>query len=120
MEAVLTQDFEFLKDLPQNESCWPEGLKEEISEYTSAFLEHDGLILRAVAPDLLQVSRQRFDQISEKYDFWSKEFFEKTWYSRRELENFSKVKRPTGIHSKTEEPVSMLSVASKIKKDLIN
>jgi len=119
MEAVLTKEFDFLQDLPQNESVWPAGLKEEISEYTSAFLEHDGLILKAVAPDLLQVSRQRFDQICDKYDFWSKEFFDKTWYSRRELEKFYKIDRPTGIHSKTEEPVSVLSVASKIKKDLV-
>jgi len=119
MEAVLTQEFEFLKDLPQNESSWPAGLKEEIAEYTSAFQEHDGLILRAVAPDLLQVSRQRFDQISKKYDFWSGEFFEKTWYSRKELENFSKIDRPVGKHGKTKAAPSVLSIASKIKNDLV-
>ena len=120
MEAVLATEFDFLKDLPQNESEWPSDLKQEIDEYTSAFMEHDGLILRAVAPDCLQVSRQRFDQLSKEYDFWSKEFFDKTWYSRKELERFHKVERPTGVNGSRLKPASALTIASKIKKDLLD
>jgi len=120
VEAVLATEFDFLKDLPQNESEWPSDLKQEIDEYTSAFMEHDGLILRAVAPDCLQVSKQRFSQIEEKYEFWSKEFFGKTWYSRKELERFHKVERPTGVNGSRLKPASALTIASKIKKDLLD
>ena len=91
-----------------------------IDEYISSYMEHYCLILRAVAPDCLQVSKQRFSQIEDKYNFWSKEFFGKTWYSRKELERFHKVERPTGVNGSRSKPASALTIASKIKQDLLD
>ena len=96
MEATADLEFDFLADLPQREDEWPEELRNEISAYTTEFQAHDGLILQAVVPDLLQVSKQRFHQLKKEYDFQSWDFFGKTWYSRRQLEEFHKVNRKQG------------------------
>lgn len=92
MEAT----FDFFKDLPKREEDWPEGLAAEISEYTADFQKHDGLIPQSAAPELLQVSRQRVDQIVKEYDFLKVQYFGKWWYSRRQLEDFWKLNRKNG------------------------
>ena len=61
--GTVETEFEFLKDLPQRDSDWPDGLVNEIKSYTAAFKEHKGLIPQSAVPDLLQVSKQRFFQL---------------------------------------------------------
>ena len=69
--GTATAEFEFLKDLPQRDSDWPDGLVNEIKAYTAAFKEHKGLIPQSAVPELLQVSKQRFFQLRKKYEFWN-------------------------------------------------
>ena len=113
--GTATAEFGFLKDLPQRESDWPDGLANEIKAYTAAFKEHKGLIPSSVAPELLQVSKQRFFQLRKKYEFWSATFFGKQFYSRTQLEQFHKVNRKQGQpgHDVGKILKSMLQDASK-------
>jgi hypothetical protein len=92
--------FDFFKDLPKREEDWPDGLREEIAGYTDDFKKHDGLIPQAAAPELLQVSPQRVDQLRKEYGFFRVKYFGKWWYSRRQLEDFWKMERKNGHHSK--------------------
>lgn len=95
MEAAL-QEFEFLKDLEQREGVLPADLTADIKAFKDDYIEHDGLIMSAVVPDLLQVSKQRWSQLKKKYEFWNKQYFEKTWYSKKQLEAFYLVDRKDG------------------------
>jgi hypothetical protein len=95
MEAATTP-FEFLKDLPQREEDMDPGIVEELKMYTADFKEHDGLLIGQACPALLGVSKQRFSQLKTEYKFWNKEYFGKTMYSRRQLEDFYKVRRAQG------------------------
>ena len=93
-------DFPFLADLPETTDLDPSILK-ELEAYKADFQEHGGLIIRAAAPGLLNVSRQRFDQLLKKYGFWSAEHFEKTWYSCNQLKEFAakRVDKNGGKHT---------------------
>lgn len=91
--------FDFFKDLPKKEEDWPEGLAVEISEYTADFEKHNGLIPQSAAPELLQVSQQRVDQLRKEYGFFRVKYFGKWWYSRRQLEDFWKMERKNGRNS---------------------
>ena len=68
----------------------------ELKAYKDDFEEHGGLIIRSAAPELLGVSRQRFDQLLKKYGFWSAEHFEKTWYSCNQLQEFARKRVDAG------------------------
>jgi hypothetical protein len=94
--SAATTPFGFLKDLPQRDEDLPLGIVEELKMYTADFKEHDGLLIGAACPDLLGVSQQRFSQLKKEYNFWNKDYFGKTMYSRRQLEDFYKVRRAQG------------------------
>ena len=96
MDSAATTPFEFLKDLPQNEDDLDPGIVQELKEYTADFKEHDGLLIGAACPALLGVSQQRFSQLKDEYKFWNKVYFGKKMYSRRQLEDFYKVRRAQG------------------------
>lgn len=81
-------DFPFLADLPETAVLDPAIVK-ELEAYKADFEEHGGLIIRAAAPGLLGVTRQRFDQLLKKYGFWTAEHFEKTWLSCNQLKEFA-------------------------------
>jgi len=68
----------------------------QIDAFVTLTKEHKGLVLNAVVPELLQVSRQRWHDLRKEYDFESWEMFGKTWYSRKQLERFSKIDRSSG------------------------
>jgi hypothetical protein len=108
-------EFDFLADLEQNENVLPKGIVQELTDFKADFDEHNGLIPSGSAPALLNLSRQRFTQLRAKYGFWSAEYFEKTWYSRRELEDFYKVDRKRGrpSHSVAKVLKSLLPTVSK-------
>lgn len=89
MEAT----FDFFKDLPQKDDGLSAEILEELKEYKECFEEHNGLIPSAAVPELLGVDRKRVWQLKNEYSWWSKEFFGKTFYSRRQLEDFSKLDR---------------------------
>ena len=91
-----TDTFEFLNELEQNENELPGELVQALNGFKADFKEHNGLIPSGSVPALLAVSQQRWSQLKKEYGFWSAEYFEKTWYSRRELEDFYKVRRKTG------------------------
>ena len=92
----VTTEFEFLKDLEQNENTVSRGLVQELREFKDDFKKHEGLLPNHTCPELLGVSRQRWDQLRKKYGFWNASYFDKTWYSRRQLEDFYKVQRKNG------------------------
>ena len=85
--------FDFFKDLPQKEDGLSAEILDELKEYKEAFIEHDGLIPSAAVPELLGISGSRVGQLKREYSWWSKEFFGKQFFSRRQLEDFSKMDR---------------------------
>lgn len=113
MEAT----FDFFKDLPKREEDWPDGLAEEIANYTEDFKKHDGLIPKAAAPELLQVSRQRVDQLTAEYGFFRVKYFGKWWYSRRQLEDFWKQERKNGRN--TSKGPSLKKAVKAMSADLL-
>ena len=91
-----TTEFEFLKELEQNENTLPRGIVQELKDFKNDYSEHNGLLPNHTCPSLLGVSQQRWHQLREKYGFWNATYFGKTWYSRRQLEDFYKVRRKNG------------------------
>lgn len=114
MEAT-AETFEFLKDLEQNEKALPKELLAELNSFKADYDEHDGLLPSGSVPALLNVSQQRWSQLNKEYGFWSKTYFEKTWYSRRQIEDFYKVRRKTGAagHSVSKVLKSLLPAGDK-------
>ena len=96
LEQTATDTFEFLSDLPQAHDAMPEEVRSELDSFMADQKEHDGLIPSGTVPALLGVSQQRWSQLKNTYDFWSAEHFEKVWYSRRQIEDFYKVRRGRG------------------------
>jgi len=96
MEAQATATFDFLEALEDNGNELPAELIKEFTDFKADYDEHNGLLPSGTVPDLLNVSRQRWDQLRKKYEFWNKTYFDKTWYSRQEIEDFYKVERSTG------------------------
>ena len=113
--SAATETFEFLEQLEQNENTIPAELVQEFKDFRKDYDEHDGLLPSGSCPDLLGVSRQRWDQLRDKYGFWSATYFDKTWYSRRQLEDFYKVQRKQGAaaHSVSKVLKSILPAVSK-------
>lgn len=91
-----TETFEFLNELEQNENQLDGELVQALKGFKTDFQKHNGLIPSGSVPALLNVSKQRWSQLNQKYGFWSAEYFEKTWYSRQQLEDFYKVQRKNG------------------------
>lgn len=81
---------------PEQESCIGDSDLADIKEFYALNKQHKGLLLRAVCPKLLGVSRQRFDALRKIYKFKSWTLFGKEWFSRTEIESFSKVDRSSG------------------------
>ena len=108
-------EFDFLADLEQNENALPKGILQELTDFKADFKEHDGLIPSGSVPALLNVSHQRWSQLKKQYGFWSADYYEKTWFSRRELEDFYKVKRKAGVpgHSVSKVLKSLLPTGDK-------
>lgn len=89
MEAAPT--FEFFKDIPQDET-----LSEEVAAYTKDFNECKGLIPEQAMPHMLGVSRQRWYQMKEEYQFKTYEHFGKRFLSYPIAVEFCKARRPNG------------------------
>lgn len=115
MQATGETTFEFLNDLEQNENELPGELVQALKDFKADFQEHNGLIPSGSVPALLGVSKQRWSQLNHKYGFWNAEYFEKTWYSRQELEDFYKVERKNGAaaHSVSKVLKSLLPTGDK-------
>jgi len=107
--------FEFLAELEQNDNELPGELVQALNDFKTDFKEHNGLIPSGSVPALLGVSKQRWSQLNHKYGFWNAEYFEKTWYSRQELEDFYKVERKNGAaaHSVSKVLKSLLPTGDK-------
>ena len=77
-----------------------EGELKDVEEFYAISKQEGGLILQAIAPELLQVSRARLNQLIMKYEntsyFKQWSFFGKNWFSRKQLEAFSRINRSSG------------------------
>lgn len=93
MGTAATVDFEFLKDLPQSESEWPDELVADLKTFKDATVSENGLIPNATCPEIFGVSKQRWQVMSESYSFQCWNLFGKKWYSRNQLEEFYKLDR---------------------------
>ena len=82
--------------LPEKESTFTSDDLADLDEFVALTKKHKGLLLQAVVPKLLGVSRQRFHSMQEQYKFKSWTLFGKEWFSRTEIESFSKVNRNSG------------------------
>ena len=112
MEAT----FDFFKDLPQKEDGLSAEILAELKEYKEDFVEHDGLIPSAAVPELLGVSGSRVGQLKKEYCWWSKKYFGKEMFSRRQLEDFSKLDR-SGIGRPKKGKPSMKKIVKAVMKD---
>ena len=90
------QHFEFLADLPQREVALDRGIVQELFDFKADYDEHNGLLPNQTVPALLNVSKQRWDQLKKQYGFWTGRYFDKDWFSRRQIEDFYKVQRKAG------------------------
>ena len=97
MEQTLQLD---LKGIPKQESSLDEISLAKIKEFYTVSKSEGGLILQAVAPELLKVSRTRLNQLQQEYAgtryFLRWQFFGKYWFSKKELLAFSKIDRSSG------------------------
>ena len=96
MVATGNPTFEFFEDLEKDGLEIPSELVAEYNEFLSDYAKHEGLLPSGSVPDILGLSKQRWSQLNAKYKFWSAEYFDKKWYSRREIEDFYNVERKTG------------------------
>jgi hypothetical protein len=84
---------DIFEGLPKNENEWPEELRQDLDVFVAATEEHNGLIPNAAAPACFGVTKQRWEQMSKDYNFKCWKLFGKRWYSRRQLEEFSRIDR---------------------------
>ena len=84
---------EIFESLPKNENEWPEDLRKDLEQFVELTKSENGLIPKSAAPACFDVSRQRWDQMCKEYSFKSWMFFGKRFYSRIQLEEFSKIDR---------------------------
>lgn len=88
--------YDLLTGLAEQESCFDSAELEKVEEFQALYREHNGLLLNAVIPELLQVSRTRWKQLRSQYDFQSFDFFGHIWFSRKQVEDFSRLDRSSG------------------------
>lgn len=119
MGTADTLPFDFFKDLPQKDDGLSAEILQELKEYKAAFVEHDGLIPSAAAPELLGISKGRVWQLKKEYSWVSYEFFGKTFYSRRQLEDFSKLDR-SGIGRPKKGKPSLKKIVKALAKDAVS
>ena len=92
--ATAVQEFpNFLEGVPLTEQP---AILPELEEMREAWEAEDGLVPAAALKEIFQVSRQAAHNIPGKYALTEYEFFEKKWYSLREVKLLSKVKRTSG------------------------
>ena len=103
-----------LLGVPLQESSIADKDLEQIDAFTADTAAQGGLLLRAVCPTLLGVTQQRFHQMQKQYKFKEFKYFDNVWYSRKEIESFSKVHRSGGRGR-----VSLAAIAKKTKEALL-
>lgn len=110
-----TATFDFLEALEDNGNELPAELAKELTDFKADYDAQNGLLPSGSVPALLGVNRQRWSQLNQKYGFWRVEYFGKTWYSRREIEDFYKVERKNGAaaHSVSKVLKSLLPIGDK-------
>jgi len=84
---------DIFEGLPTNENEWPEELRKDLAQFVELTKSENGLIPKSACPACFGVSRQRWDQMCKEYSFKSWMFFGKRFYSRIQLEEFSKIDR---------------------------
>ena len=119
MGTAETTAFDFFKDLPQKDDGLSAEILQELKEYKEAFVEHDGLIPSAAAPELLGISKGRVWQLKKEYSWVVYEFFGKQFYSRRQLEDFSKLDR-SGIGRPKKGKPSLKKIVKALAKDAVS
>lgn len=110
----MTVQYDLLTGIAEQESSLDESELEKVKEFMALQAEHNGLLLNAVVPELLQVSRQRWHQMRGQYDFQSFEFFGHTWFSVNQIEAFSKKDRSSGRGRP-----SLVKIVAETKKELL-
>jgi hypothetical protein len=97
MEKTLQLD---LKGIPKQKSTLDEVSLATVNEFGKLWFKEGGLILQAVAPDLLCMSRSRLNQLMIEYAgtryFHTWQYFGKRWFSKKELTAFSEINRSSG------------------------
>lgn len=102
MSAAIQQTLpDIFEGLPKNENEWPEELRNDLQKFVALTKSENGLIPKSAAPALFDVSRQRWDQMCKEYSFKCWVFFGKKFYSRIQLEEFSKIDRNSLRGNKT-------------------
>ena len=87
------------------------GLTEELSQWKATFKAEDGLVPVAAMEGILGVSRQRVWQLEKRY-LWKKfTFFNRAFYSRKQMEEFTNRFRPKGRPSLSKVASDCLSDA---------
>ena len=97
MEATVQEFPNFLEGIPVTEQP---AIMPELEEMKDAWSAEDGLVPAAALKEIFQISKQAAARIPGKYALTEYEFFDKKWYSMREVKALAKVKRTSGGQGK--------------------
>jgi len=108
---------DLLEQLPANEDEWPEEIRRDLTVFVEATAQENGLIPNGACPACFGVSKQRWLVMAKSYQFKSWLLFGKRWYSRRQLEDFSKVDRDKLRGPKTSKNGKMMRILKETLAD---
>ena len=83
----------FLENVPESDQ---EAILPELDEMKVAWEAEDGLVPKAALKEIFQMSQQAAHALPGRYGLTEYRFFDKNWYSKREVEALHKLKRHTG------------------------
>lgn len=102
---------EITLDQFSNEELEALGFKGEYDQWKATFKAENGLVPVAAMEGILGVSRQRVWQLEKRY-LWKKfTFFNRAFYSRKQMEEFTNRFRPKGRPSLSKVASDCLSDA---------
>lgn len=93
MQAAVQEFPNFLEGVPVSDQP---AILPELEEMKEAWTEEEGLVPAVALKEIFQISKQAASRIPAKYALTEYEFFDKKWYSMREVKALSKVKRTSG------------------------
>ena len=93
MQAAVQEFPNFLEGVPVSDQP---ALLPELEEMKDAWTAEDGLVPAAALKEIFQISKQAAHRIPARYALTEYEFFDKKWYSMREVKALSKIKRTSG------------------------
>tara|TARA_B100000519_G_C14105692_1_gene373259 strand:+ start:197 stop:538 length:342 start_codon:yes stop_codon:yes gene_type:complete len=93
MQSAVQEFPNFLEGVPVTEQP---AILPELEEMKEAWTAEDGLVPAAALKEIFQISKQAAHKLPARYALTEYEFFDKKWYSMREVKALRNVKRTNG------------------------